>query len=449
MNRESKVVIVGAGPVGCLVAIMLAHRGCRVEVFEKRPDLREISLEAGRSINLVLTLRGLEALERIDAREEVLEITVPVVGRMMHDQEGNLVSQPYGQDESERNYSVSRSDLNRYLLNRAEEAGVSFGFQTSVESLDLESRTLVVDGKKHSYEILIGADGAPSVVRQALEKAGHIEAQVEMMSTAYKELYFPAKAEGGYAIDGSHLHIWPRGHHFLMALANLDGSFTGTLYLPAKGDLSFESLSSKEAVQSYFEEFYPDSREYLGDFESQLVENPVGNLGTVRTAPWYYGDEVLLIGDSAHGIVPFFGQGLNSGFEDCRVLLELFDEQGGEGLFQRFFQARKRNTDAIADMALENFVEMSEKVGDPKFLLRKKTEARLAEDPRFPYWSRYRMVMYTHLPYGDAYRLGEKQQAFLSELIEGVERPEEVDMEAAARLFERDLAEDYKRYFRN
>lgn len=447
MSQKEKIVIVGAGPVGALFATMLAGRGHQVEVFEKRPDLRAQSLEAGRSINLVLTLRGLEALEVIDAREEVLDLTVPVLGRMMHDRDGELVYQPYGKDESECNYSVSRTELNCYLLDRAEAAGVRIHFETPVETIDVEEGVLRAGGEDHRYGVLIGADGAPSVVRKTLVEEGKIEARTEMMGTAYKEVVFPAGEDGAYAMDGRSLHIWPRGEHFLMALANLDGSFTGTLYLPSEGALSFEALNTQEKMKAYIEREYPDAPELLGDYACELVENPVGHLGTVWAESWHYGEKVMLIGDAAHGIVPFFGQGLNSGFEDCRVFMEMLAKEGfGAELYEKFFAARKVNTDAIATMALENAVEMSAKVADPGFLLRKKVEGQLAEDGRFPYWSRYRMVMYTHIPYSEAYRIGAKQTAFLDDLLAGLSTIEELDMEEAARRFEAELAKDYEQY---
>ena len=453
MQNLEKITISGAGPVGCLLATILASRGHQVQIFEKRPDLRTTTLEAGRSINLVLTLRGLRALDLIDAREEVLSITVPVLGRMMHALDGALAYQPYGLDDSECNYSVPRGELNCFLLDRAEAAGVTIHFQSSLREVRLHQSTLLVDtpdqtNQEHPFEVLFGCDGAPSAVRKALVQAGIVEDRIEMMNSGYKELTFPATPDGNYPLEGHALHIWPRGEHFLMGLANNDHSFTGTLYLPMEGELSFATLTTPDRVQDYFQTYYPDSLELLGDFVDLFLERPVGHLGTVRAAPWHHQGKVLLLGDAAHGIVPFFGQGLNSGFEDCTVFSQLLNQSGPEAdfasLFDEFFTLRKPNTDAIADMALENFVEMSSRVADPRFLLKKKVEARLAEDPSIPYRSRYRMVMYSQIPYATAFSIGQLQQTLLDELIDGLDDLDDLDLQKARTLIARDLTPLYQ-----
>lgn len=265
-----------------------------------------------------------------------------------------------------------------------------------------------------------------------------------MMDWGYKELTFPAGPDNSYRMAGHALHIWPRGHHFLMGLANLDGSFTGTLYLPIDGPESFASLTTERQVLEYFQQFYPDAIDLLGDYVSELLDHPTGVLGTVRTDRWSVEDQALLIGDAAHGIVPFFGQGLNSGFEDCAVLDRLIDKSANlERLFHGFVAARKPNTDAIATMALENFVEMSEKVGDPAFLLRKKVEARLeAELPQL-YRSRYALVMYSHLSYSDALKIGEAQKILLDRLTQGATDPSQIDMIQARDMIRHHLTPLY------
>ncbi|WP_222615294.1 FAD-dependent oxidoreductase [Persicimonas caeni] len=448
-KAPKKMTVVGAGPVGCVLAMLLAKRGHDVEMYEMRPDMRAESADGGRSINLVLTDRGLRALEMFGLREKVLEITVPVLGRMMHSVDGELAYQPYGKDDSECNYSVSRGELNKFLLDAAEEMGITIHFEKTCTGADFDTSQLHFEGSDPvDAGVIFGADGAPSAVRKALVEAGAVDDSVEMLEYGYKELIFPAADGGEPAMAGHALHIWPRGDHFLMGLANLDGSFTGTIYLPWKGEHGFEELDSVEKVRAFFEEFYPDAIPLLGeDFEEEYLSNPNGKLGTVRCKPWHLGDRALLIGDAAHGIVPFFGQGLNCGFEDCVVLDEVFTQTDDLAeAFSTFDTRRKPNSDAIADMALENFVEMRDKVGDPHFLLKKAVEHRLENEFTDIYRSRYAMVMYSYIPYSVAYSLGEVQQEILEELCADIERPEDADMEHARELIEQKLVPLYDQH---
>ncbi|MBA2661045.1 MAG: FAD-dependent monooxygenase [Bradymonadaceae bacterium] len=450
-EQNQTLTIVGAGPIGCVLATLLARRGFVVEIYEKRADMRQVALGAGRSINLVLTRRGLRALERIGVREAVLELTVPVLGRMMHGLDASLAYQAYGKDPSECNYSVSRSRLNEFLLDAAEAAGVRIHFGHALIDADFDAQTLHFesDGQHKTVEaaVVIGCDGAPSGVRRALVEHEGFAENIAMMGSGYKELFFPPAPDGTYAMAGHALHIWPRGHHFLMGLANLDGSFTGTLYLPVEGPNSFESLQTPEHVKTFFERHYPDAIALLDNFTDEFLEHPMGQLGTVRVVPWHLGGRVLLVGDAAHGIVPFFGQGLNAGFEDCVVLDELFATGNAlETIFETFSTQRKPHTDAIADLALENFVEMSEKVGDPGFLMRKKVEAILERELGDVYRSRYAMVMYSYIPYGVAFEIGQAQQEILATLTVGLSAPEHVDLVAARRLIAQRLEPLYARY---
>ncbi len=445
-TQKPSLTIVGAGPVGCVLATLLANRGHSVELFEKRPDMRRAQIGGGRSINLVLTNRGLSALERVGLREQVLELTVPVLGRMMHDLHGELTYQPYGKDDSECNYSVSRGMLNEFLLTAAEEAGVAIEFNAAVEDVDFDRRRLIFEEGRRSaeFDVLIGTDGAPSVVRKALVEKKGLEESVDFMDWGYKELLFPSGPDDSYLLEKNALHIWPRGSHFLMALANLDGSFTGTVYMPQTGPDSFESIDDQESLLAFFERHYGDATPLLGDFVDTFFEHPVGTLGTVRSAPWYWEDKVLLVGDAAHGIVPFFGQGLNSGFEDCLVLDDLLAQhEDFAQVFPRFFNARKPNTEAIADMALENAREMGEKVANPTFLLKKKVESLLEKHLGDIYRSRYAMVMYSHIPYAAAYAVGKRQKEILATLAEGLDRAQDVDLERARQLIEEKLVPLY------
>jgi kynurenine 3-monooxygenase len=464
-SKKQKLTVVGAGPVGCVLALVLARRGYQVQMYEMRPDMRGVDALGGRSINLVLTDRGLRALELVGLRDKVLEITVPVLGRMMHSFEGELTFQPYGKDASECNYSVSRDELNKFLLDAAEEAGVEIHFQKICVDADFDAGELVFEdgatgeSTRVDAPVVFGTDGAPSAVRKALVERDQVNERVEMLSYGYKELAFPAPDArpddaGAQEMAGHALHIWPRGDHFLMGLANLDGSFTGTIYLPWEGDVGFEELSDKGSVRAFFETYYRDAIPLLGeDFEDEFLQNPNGKLGTVRCKPWHIitskelAERVLLVGDAAHGIVPFFGQGLNCGFEDCVVLDELLSTHDSlDRVFSAFFSSRKPNTDAIADMALENFVEMRDKVGDEHFLLQKTVEHRLENELTDIYRSRYAMVMYSAIPYSVAYEVGEHQQEVLDELCTDIERAEDVDIDRARELIDDKLVPLYKRY---
>lgn len=448
------VVVVGAGLVGCLMSVMLARRGFDVTLIEKRRDLRLTHAEGGRSINLVLTNRGLRGLTAVGLRDELLEkLTVPVLGRMMHDTDGELTYQPYGKDDSECNYSVSRADLNIYLLERAEEAGVKLLFDLAVEDVDFDAGVLTVEDQKTnetttlSADVIIGADGAPSAIRKALVAKHGFSQRVEFIEHGYKEVTFPAEEGGEYPMAPNSLHIWPRGHHMLMGLADMDGSFTGTVYLPLEGEDSFAQLDTGERVRAFFTEHYPDSVPLLPELEQDFEDNPLGTLGTVRAAPWNLGARAVLIGDAAHAIVPFFGQGCNCGFEDCAVLAELLDEMTSiddlEETFERYYQARKTNSDAIADMALENFIEMRDKVGDDAFLLRKKVERAIERAMPHKYRSRYATVMYSTNPYRDAFDAGLIQDTILAELTSEIDTPDQVDMTLAERLIDEHLTPFY------
>lgn len=454
IEEQRHAVVVGAGPVGCVLSILLARRGFRVTTYEKRPDMRRADLSGGRSINLVLTRRGLRALELLGLRESVLHLTVPVLGRMMHSEQGELTYQPYGKDDSECNYSVSRGQLNEYLIDAAENAGCTIHFDHDLVDADLDRGRLrfkpaALEGEVEvTAQVVFGCDGAGSAVRRALVDHHDAAESVRWLEYGYKELLFPAAGESEYAMAGHALHIWPRGDHMLMGLANLDGSFTGTIYLPYKGATGFDELTSTSQVRAFFEKYYPDAIELLAeDLEAEFLGNPTGHLGTVRCSPWHVGGRALLVGDAAHGIVPFFGQGLNCGFEDCAVLIELFEKSDDLAeVFRQFYESRKPNADAIADMALENFVEMRDKVGDEQFLLKKAIEHRIEQVHDDVYRSRYATVMYSYNPYRLAYQAGEIQSEILDELATGVDDASEVDLDLARSLIEDRLVPFYERH---
>ncbi|MDC1174145.1 NAD(P)/FAD-dependent oxidoreductase [Bacteriovoracaceae bacterium] len=427
-----KIIISGAGLVGSLLAVTLCKKGFDVEVHEKRSDMRLDKEDSGRSINLVVTSRGLNAVSRVGLLEDVLAITIPVTGRMMHSKEGELTYQAYGRDDSECNYSISRSQLNKLLMTKAEEAGAKIIFESELMDVDIENNTAKFSTGEVGFTRIFGTDGAASPTRRKLIELTNASESVDMLESDYKELFMPAK-NGEYAIEKNALHIWPRGHHMFMALPNLDGSFTMTLYMDQK---DFSKLKTPEDVLGFFKEEYGDSVELMPGFEKEFFENPQGRLGTVRLSKWYYQDKIVLLGDAAHAIVPFFGQGMNCGFEDCFYLDTLLEEYGnswGEA-FKAYDHLQRPNGHAIADMALENFIEMRDKVGQQDFLFRKKVESELEKQMCDTYRARYGMVTYTLIPYQYVQEVGLIQQSILEEICQGKNNLSDIDWDFAHEL---------------
>jgi len=445
--ERSEVTIVGGGLVGSLLAILLARRGHAVTVHERRSDLRKGEVEAGRSINLAVTRRGIRALERVGLAERALALTVPVHGRMVHGPTGGVAFQPYGRDTSECNYSISRAALNEFLVREAEARGARLRFDSRLVEADFERGRLVFenprDGRREETRarVVFGADGAGSAARAALSRTPGFVERLEPLGHGYKELDIPAGPGGGFRIEKNALHVWPRGAFMLMALPNPDGNFTVTLYLPERGPHGFDRLDAPARVTALFREQFPDALPLIADLEAAFFDRPTGALGTVRCRPWRSGDRALLLGDAAHAIVPFFGQGMNCGFEDCTVLDDLIASQAGWGeVFAEFERLRQPNADAIADMAIENFVEMRDRVGDARFLLRKAVEHRLEVEMPSEYRSRYSMVMYSHIPYRTAQEAGEVQQTILDELCRELASAGDLDLGLARRLIRERLA---------
>ncbi|WP_405223561.1 FAD-dependent oxidoreductase [Lentisalinibacter sediminis] len=446
---ENPVAILGAGLTGSLLAILLARRGHAVDLYERQPDLRTHRAQGGRSINLALAARGLRGLALASLTEAVEPLLMPMSGRLLHQEDGGLDFQPYGQHEGEENYSVSRADLNRVLLDAAEAAGARLHFSEACSSIDLEARRATLRHEETGAERqifmapLIAADGAGSVVRRALADAGHIGASESLLAHGYKELTIPPGDDGGFRIDPGALHIWPRGGFMLIALPNPGGDFTVTLFLPNEGPESFASLDDEASVQAFFERHFPDTPALIPDLAEQFAANPVGILGTVRCEPWNLGGDVLLVGDAAHAIVPFHGQGMNAGFEDCAEFCRLLD--GGcedrERLFGEFSRLRRPNAEAIADMALENYVEMRDTVRDPSFHLKKALAFELERRCPDRFVPRYSMVMFhAEIPYAEALARGEVQARLLDELTADADSLADVDLALAERLVSERLA---------
>lgn len=394
---------------GSLLAILLARRGLRVTVYERRPDPRNSPPDHGRSINLALAARGIRGLERAGVLDRVMPLTIPMRGRMVHEHDGAAALQSYGVRADEVIHSVSRAALNRVLIEAAAEfpnVKLEFGQRAlglaagsnAIELQDLASGRLYVAPSAPC----IGTDGGGSPLRHALAARGQSRVREEFLDHDYKELTIPA-VNGRHALETNALHIWPRGGFMLIALPNLDGTFTATLFLAKHGANSFEQLETPADVDSFFQREFPSALALMPDLAREFFENPQGILGTVYTDGWHAGGDLLLLGDAAHAIVPFHGQGMNCAFEDCVELDRLIGAGSDtEAVFAEFERQRKPNTDAIAAMALENYVEMREAVLDPAYRKKKaEAEAREKRDPNFI--PRYSMVMFhPEIPYSEA-----------------------------------------------
>ena len=450
MSRPAEpppVNIVGAGLAGALLALLLARRGLAVTLYERRPDPRQVRPERGRSINLALAARGMQALARAAVLERVRPLLIPMRGRMVHERGGAAALQPYGQRAHEVIYSVGRADLNRVLIEEAaRHAGVSVRFNQQCLGADLHARELSLrDGDSgREYQVPLGptiaTDGAGSAVRASLAAAGLVRVREDWLDHDYKELTIPPQSAA--MLEPHALHIWPRGGFMLIALPNTDGSFTATLFLARTGAQSFAALDSASAVHQFFAHEFPDALPLLPDLAAQFAAHPQGQLGTVHAAPWHLGGEVLLLGDAAHAIVPFHGQGMNAAFEDCAELDALVAEQPGWAeLFARFEQARRPNTTAIAHMALENYLEMRDAVLDAGFVRRK--ALAMALERRFPqrFIPRYSMVMFhPEIPYAEAQRRGGVQEQLLHELDQAGDAEAAADSALVQRLVSARLA---------
>jgi kynurenine 3-monooxygenase len=443
-----RVTLIGAGLNGPLLAILLRQRGFAVEIYERRPDMRRVRMSAGRSINLALSARGIHALEQTGLWERMRSIVIPMKGRMMHSIAGEVTFQPYGKNEAEVINSISRAELNIALINTAEEQGAVFHFNRRCTGYDLRSGAIrwrdEESGDEATLEakVVIGCDGSASAIRAEMLKLNRFNFSQQYLDYGYRELTIPAGPQGEHVLETHALHIWPRGNHMLIALPNIDGTFACILFLPFEGEDSFAVLSTPEQVEQFFRSRFPDAVGLMPQLADNYFANPMGAMVTIKCSPWHVEGRALLLGDAAHAIVPFFGQGINCGFEDCSFLVELLDRHGADWphVFAEFEEERKINTDAIADMAIENFVEMRDRVADSRFLLRKKVE--LALESRYPqlFVPKYAMVTFHRIPYSIALARGAVQDRMLAELCESMNRVEDLDWGKADRLIHRDLA---------
>jgi kynurenine 3-monooxygenase len=445
-SAPKQITLIGAGLNGPLLAILLSQRGFGVEIFERRPDVRQVPASAGRSINLAVSARGIHALQQAGLWKRMRNIIIPMKGRMMHSVSEQLTFQPYGKDETEVINSVSRAELNIALMNAAEDQGAMIHFQQRCVGCDLETGMLRLrnedgDEVNHQAQVVIGCDGSASAIRMEMLKLNRYNFSQSYLDYGYKELTIPAGENNLHLLETNALHIWPRGNHMLIALPNIDGTFACILFLPFEGADSFASLTTGSEVITFFEKRFPDALRFMPGLAENYFTNPTGAMVTIRCSPWHDKGKCLLLGDAAHAIVPFFGQGINCGFEDCTSLVGLIDRHGADWplVFAQFEKERKVNTDAIGDMAVENFVEMRDRVADPRFLLRKKIE--LALEAKYPgiFVPKYSMVTFHRIPYSVAQARGAVQEMVLEELCKSIHRIEDLDWKKADQLVHRDL----------
>lgn len=413
---ECKFVIAGAGLAGALMANYLGKAGYHVELYEKRPDLRKADISAGRSINLALSVRGLHALEEVGVAQKVMEEAVPMPGRMMHNLDGSLAYQPYGKQGQAIN-SVSRGGLNCILLDALDAyQNVRVYFNHRCIDVDLDAPTATFDDGQGGQvtavgDVVIGTDGAFSAVRNRMQRLDRFDYSQTYLKHGYKELTIPPGPNGTFLMEENALHIWPRKSFMMIALPNADASYTVTCFWPFEGPHGFDTINTPDAVEAYFKKWFPDAVPLMPNLRQDYFENPTSSLCTIRCGPWNYKDKVVLMGDAAHAVVPFYGQGMNAAFEDCAELNACLAEFPGDRAraFDVYFQRRKENADAIADLAIENFIEMRDKVGDPAFLRKKKRQKLLHRLLPNWYLPPYEMVSFTRIPYAETVRRAARQ----------------------------------------
>ncbi len=427
MSTQKNITVVGAGLVGSLVSIYLAKRGYKVDVYERRPDMRKANIIAGRSINLALSDRGWRGLEGVGIADEIKKIAIPMYGRAIHMKDGSSTYQAYGKD-NQAIYSVSRGGINMRLMDLAEQQpNVTLHFEERCDKLDRKSNELsffnTATNKSTDVksDIVLGSDGAFSAVRTQMQfQSDRFDYQQFYIDAGYKELVIPAGPSGEHLIEKNCLHIWPRGSFMMIALPNMDGSFTCTLFFQMEGKLSFDAIKTKEEVMAFFKEEFPDAVPLMPTLIEDWMANPTSSLVTVKCKPWVWDEKIALIGDAAHAIVPFYGQGMNCGFEDCVVLNELMDKHGdlNGACLKEYETLRKPDGDAIADLAIANFVEMRDKTADKTFLLQKKIEAHFSAKHPEKWIPLYSMVTYSpHIRYSEALVNGNKQQAIMDKIM--------------------------------
>lgn len=423
MQKAKNIAIIGSGLVGSLLAIYLKKRGHEVTVFDRRQDVRKVEF-SGRSINLAMSNRGWNALRQVGIEDEILEIAMPLDKRALHVNKKPIYFQKYGK-EGEAIYSISRGVLNRKMIDLAEERGAKFRFEEKVWDVNLvEAKIYTGESEKaewqeYQFDIVFGADGAFSRVRHKMQRNSRFNYSQNFINVGYKELTIPANEDGSHKLDNASFHIWPRGDFMLIAMPNLDGSFTSTLFMPFEGAVSFEKIKTEAEAEQFFSTYFPDIKLDISNLTRDFFKNPTSAMVTMKCYPWTYWDKVALVGDSAHAIVPFYGQGMNAGFEDIFVLDALIEKHidDWELIFKEYQKSRKPNTDAIAELSYRNFVEMSSKTANPDFLLRKKIEKNFAEKYPEKWIPLYSRVTFSDKPYADALAIGDEQRTIMDEVM--------------------------------
>ncbi|MDT0688895.1 NAD(P)/FAD-dependent oxidoreductase [Salegentibacter sp. F188] len=424
MQKQKSIAVVGSGLVGSLLALYLKKLGHEVTVFDRRPDVRKVEF-SGRSINLAMSNRGWKALEIVGVETEIRKLALPLDKRAMHVNNKPLYFQKYGK-EGEAIFSISRGILNRKMINLAEDAGVKFRFEEKVWDINMEEAKLYTgesekgEWEEYNFDLIFGADGAFSRIRHKMQRQSRFDYSQHFIDVGYKELRIPANEDGSHKLDNASFHIWPRGKFMLIAMPNQDGSFTCTLFMPFEGEVSFESITTKEKAEKFFGEFFPDIKDEISNLKRDFFRNPTSAMVTIKCFPWTFNDKIALVGDSAHAIVPFYGQGMNAGFEDISVLFDKIQKfkDNWQLIFEEYQNERKPNTDAIAELSYRNFIEMSSKTADPDFLLRKKIENRFGEKHPESWIPMYSRVTFSDKPYAEALALGEKQRKIMDEVME-------------------------------
>ena len=421
---KKNITIAGAGLVGSLCALYMRKRGFNVSIYERRDDLRLSEITAGKSINLALSVRGWTALKKVGAAENVEKIAIPMYKRVMHDTEGNLYDQAYG-NPGQAIYSISRANLNLILMEMAEKNGAKIHYNQKYLDVDFTSGATTFENTKTGEKItvnsdlLIGADGAFSAIRSKMTRRNRQQYSQHFIEHGYKELLIPPNEDGTHKLEKNALHIWPRGNFMLIALPNLNGSYTCTLFAPYEGEESFEKLNTNKDVKNYFKKIFPDLVPLIPDLCEQFFSNPTSSMAIMRTYPWHVDDKSILIGDAAHATVPFYGQGMNAGFEDCRILNELLDKHNNnfKTCFKEYSQVRKPNGDGVQDLSMHNFIVMRDKTADTKFLLQKKIEQKFTQQYPEKWIPLYSMVSFSNIPYSEALQIGMKQEKIMQSIM--------------------------------
>ncbi len=424
LTKNKDIAIAGAGLVGTLLGIYLKKKNYNVTIFDRSEDIRKVKF-SGRSINLAMSTRGWHALDEVGIGDEIRKIAIPMDKRAIHMKDGSLSFQPYGIN-GEAIYSISRGGLNRMMIDLAEKAGVNFEFGQRIWDINLETATLYIGENEHGpfdskqFDQIYAADGAFSRIRHRMQRQNRFNYSQYFLNIGYKELTIPANEDGSHKIDPNSFHIWPRGEFMLIALSNDDGSFTCTLFMPFEGENSFEEINTEEKLARFFNEYFSDTKDLILNLKKDYFSNPTSSLVTMQCYPWTYKDKVALIGDSAHAIVPFYGQGMNAGFEDITALSDLLDEfpDDIETVFEKYQEIRKPNADAIAELSYRNFIEMSTKTADVDFLLQKKIEAWFTKQHPTRWLPLYDRVTFSLNPYEDALAIGDLQRKVMEEVMQ-------------------------------